>query len=450
MNLQRTTLLVAAALLFANAPASASPIATAQPTTSASQKTDPVATAQALLDDMQNARYDAVFARFDANMQAHVSAAQLKQVWESLPPQMGALQQRGAPVVATKDGTTVVGIPLVYANGRLIARIASNAGGKVIGFLIQPDAAPPPAARADLPSREVAFGPAGRTLPGTLLLPKSSAAKRRFPVVVMVRGSGPQDRDETVSGTRVFRDLAEGLADRGIASLRYEKRTKARPQDFGGAYTIDDETTDDAVAAVAFLKTQPRIDPKRIYIVGHSQGAMMAPRIAQHAAGLAGIVLMAAPARPLEDILLDQNNYMAMGDGKVDTKERTQLDALKQAIADVKKIDAHTPPTSKFLLDLPASYWLNLKGYDAVAVAKSIRQPLLVLQGDRDFQVTAPDWKRWQATFGTSKRATIKHYPALNHLFVAGSGRSSIAEYSKHAHVEAQVIADIAGWIKAH
>ena len=420
---------------------------------------DPVATAQALLDDMQHARYDAVFARFDDNMKAHISAGQLKAVWESLPQQMGALKQRGSPTVTMKDGMTIVSVPLIFVNGRLAARVASNAAGQVIGFFIQLDAAAAPTARVDLPSREVRFGPLDRTLPGTLLLPKKSLPKsgtttRRWPAVVMVHGSGPQDRDETVGGTRVFRDLAEGLADRGIASLRYEKRSKARPQDFTDAYTIDDETTDDAVAAVAFLRTQAEIDPSRIFVIGHSQGAMMAPRIAQKintqkSPQLAGLVLMAAPARPLEDILLDQNTYLAMEDGKINTRERTQLDALKLAIAHVKKIDSHTPPTGKFLLDLPASYWLSLKDYDAVTVAKTLRQPLLILQGDRDFQVTAPDWRRWQSSFGTDKHATIKHYPALSHLFVTGKGRGNIAEYSKPAHVEPQVIADIADWIKA-
>jgi len=415
---------------------------------------EPVAVAQALLDEMQHSKYDAVFARFDDNMKAHVSAAQLKAVWESLPPQMGALQSRGAPTSAVKDGVTVVSIPLVFSNGRLLARVASNAAGQVIGFLIQPDAAPAAPARADLPSREVTFGPTGRTLPGTLLLPsnqpsKPDAAKNRSAAVVMVHGSGPQDRDETVGGIRVFRDLADGLADRGIASLRYEKRTKARPQDFSGAYTIDDETTDDAVAAVAFLRTQPDIDPARIFVIGHSQGAMMAPRIATRSPQLAGIVLMAAPARSLEDILLDQNTYMAMDDGKIDDVERMQIDALKVSIADVKKIDSKTPPTSKHLLDLPASYWRSLQGYDPIAVATTLQQPLLILQGDRDFQVTAPDWGRWQSTFGHDKRVTIKHYPALSHLFVAGKGRGNIAEYSKPAHVEPQVIADIAGWIQA-
>jgi len=412
------------------------------------QKSDPVAAANAMLDDLDAGRYGAVYARFSPAMAHAVSAEKLKEVWLSLPQQFGKLDHRGTARLETSNGMTVVNVPLAFERFALEASFTTDADGKVAGFLVRPAAPPPAAIRSDLPSREVQFGPAHRsTLPATLLLPRGTGP---FPVVVLVHGSGPSDRNETVGGTRVFLDLAEGLADRGIASLRYEKRTKEHPEEFTGAFTVNDETTDDAVAAVAFLRKQPDIDPTRIFVIGHSQGAMMAPRIAQESPQIAGIVLMAAPARPLEDILLDQANDVAMDGGKVDAKAQAQIEALKIGIATVKGLDAKTPPTSKLLLDLPASYWLNLQGYDDVAVAKSIPQPLLVLQGDRDFQVTAPDWTRWQAAFGTNKRATIKHYPALNHLFVAGQGHSSLAEYAAPGHVDPQVIADIANWIKAN
>src|SRR5690606_29657538 len=115
-------------------------------------------------------------------------------------------------------------------------------------------------------------------------------------------GSGPHDRDETVGPNKPFLDIARGLAAQGVAVLRYDKRTKARPQDYAdGSVTIDSETTDDAVFAVAALREAPGIDPARVYVLGHSQGAMMAPRIAARSGHVAGLVLLAAPARPLLD-----------------------------------------------------------------------------------------------------------------------------------------------------
>ncbi len=410
---------------------------------------DPTAIAKSLLDQLDAGRYAAAHASFSPDMAKAVDATQLQTIWKSLPQQFGAFQKRGAASVKQVDGMNVVDIPLAYAHGQLLARIAIDGKGKIAGFFIKPAPPPPAAVRADLPVREVIFAPPGRsTLPGTVLLP---TGKGPFPAVVFVHGSGPNDRDETVGGTRVFRDLAEGLADRGIASLRYDKRTKVHPDEFKGAFTIDDETTDDAVAAVAFLHTQPDIDPQRIYVVGHSQGAMMAPRIAQEArAQVRGLVLMAAPARHLEDILVDQNEYMAHLQGAPDAKIQAQLDALKKAVAAVKAITAATPATQHFLLDLPASYWLSLQHYDDVAVARTLTQPLLILQGGRDFQVTAPDWKLWRDAFGHDPRASFHTYPALNHLFVAGKGPGSLAEYAAPAHVDPQVIADIARWIGAH
>ena len=440
--------LIALALLAATAGAASSTFATTQSTAATQQKSYPVAAANALLDDLDAGHFDAVYARFAPAMAQAVSADKLKVVWAALPQQFGKFEHRGPARVQVANGMTIVDVPLAFEHFALEASIATDADGKIAGFLVRPAPPPPAATRSDLLAREVRFGPAHRgELPGTLLLPKGHGP---FAAVVLVHGSGASDRNETLGGTRVFLDIAEGLADSGIASLRYEKRSKARPQDFDGAFTIDDETTDDAVAAVAYLRTQPDIDPKRVYLIGHSQGAMMAPRIAQHAPSLAGIVLMAAPARHLEDILYDQFTYLAKADGQVDVQEAAQLAQIKDAAAKVKTFGDEMPAATKLLLELPASYWRDLRNYDPVAVAKTERAPLLILQGDRDFQVTAPDWTRWQTAFGNDRRATIHHYPALNHLFVAGSGPGTMAEYATPGHVDTRAIADIAAWIKAH
>lgn len=418
-----------------------------QPTAATPEKSDPVAAANAILDDLDAGRFDAVHMRFSPEMAQAVSAEKLKGVWMSLPQQFGKFEHRGTARVETVNGMTVVNVPLAFEHFALEASIATASDGKVAGFLVRPAPPPPAVTRSDLPSREVQFGPANRSaLPGTLLLPKGDGP---FPVVVLVHGSGPNDRNETVGGTRVFLDLAEGLADRGIASLRYEKRTKAHPGEFAGAFTIDDETTDDAVAAIAFLATQPGIDPGRIYLAGHSQGAMMAPRIARKAPRLAGIVLMAAPARHLEDIVLEQFTFLAKADGTIDATEAAQLARIKAMGEAIKTFGTDVAPGTKMLNDLPASYWRDLRNYDPVAVAKTENVPLLILQGYRDFQVTAPDWSRWQMAFGKDRRATIRHYPALNHLFVAGNGPGTMAEYATPGHIDARVIADISDWIKA-
>jgi hypothetical protein len=283
------------------------------------------------------------------------------------------------------------------------------------------------------------------SVPGTLTLPRD---KSGIPAVVLVQGSGPQDRDETIGPNRVFRDIAWGLGSQGIAALRFEKRTHAHPDAFKGSYTVDDEMTNDAIAAVHALRGIKEIDSSRIYIVGHSQGAMMAPRIAQRDPALHGLVLLAAPARPLEDIIVDQQTYLlADASGKLDRSGEMMLDTVKAKRDEVKHLDAANTPKDSLLMDVPASYWLDLRSYDPVAVASTLKMPILVLQGLRDFQVTAPDFTRWKDLCAKHPNVQCESYPTLNHLFIAGSGRSLPAEYQKPGHVDAHVVADIAAWI---
>ena len=407
---------------------------------------DPKATALRLLDRLDAAQFDAAAAEFGPELKAVVPAERLRQVWQSLPGQVGPATGRGDAIAQEQGGTSLVVVPLHYAHGELLAKVAVTADGTIVGFLVQPAPPPPaPAPAADASYREIdiAVGRGDQSLPGTLTLPKTGGP---FPAVVLVHGSGPQDRDETIGPNRPFLDLAHGLAERGIAVLRYEKRTKAHPEQFAGdRYTVDDETTDDAVAAIATLMATPGIDGKRIFVLGHSQGALMAPRIAAHSGHVAGLVLLAAPARPILDLLAEQNRRMAGLDGDVSPKEQAYLDDLDQRIARVRAggdvAQADTP------MNLPAGYWRSVDSVDPIAESRSLRQPMLLLQGGRDIQVVDADWQRWQAEYGRDARVTSKFYPALSHLAIAGTGPGSPADYSTPGHVDAGLIQDVAAWI---
>ena len=402
-----------------------------------------------LLDRLDAGDYAAAEASFGPAMAVAVPADKLKAVWKSLPAQAGAAKGRGTPQVRTQGGATLVVVPLHHANAELLASIAVDADGRIVGFLISP-APPPPAAAptsdATYIERDIKVGNGERALPGTLTMPKLASAKAPVPAIVLVHGSGPQDRDETIGPNRPFLDIARGLAERGIASLRYDKRSKARPQDFaGGDFDMDDETTDDAVAAIAALRATPGVDPARAYVLGHSQGGMLAPRIAALSGDVAGLILLAAPARPLLDILQEQNRYLLGADGSIEPAEQAFLDELAGKVAAVR--GAATMAAKDTPLGLPAGYWRAFDAIDPVADAQAITTPMLLLQGGRDIQVVAADWQRWRAALADSPRATFKHYPALNHLGVAGEGAGRLAEYQMVGHVDAQLIADIADWI---
>lgn len=408
------------------------------------------ALATQVLDRMDAGAFDAVVASFTPEAKAAIDATTLQRIWTSLPQQAGAAKGRGEPALATQGAFRIVTIPLHYEHANLNAIITLDAQDRVAGLLLQPaQAAPapiaPPANDASFSEHDFSVGDGERALPGTLALPNG---KGPFTAVVLVHGSGPQDRDETIGPNRPFLDIARGLAAQGIATLRYDKRTHARPGDFGPDSTIDDETTDDAVAAIAALQSTPGIDPNRVFVLGHSLGAMMTPRIADRADGTAGAILFAAPSRPLLDIVVEQIARMAALDGTVSETEQQAIDNLSATIARIRA--GEDVPTPEAPLGLSTIYWRSIEAVDAVANLMALAQPVLVLHGERDIQVVEADWQGWQAAFADSPQVTLKAYPTLSHLGIAGEGPGSLADYQTPGQVDATLINDIAAWIKAH
>ena len=414
------------------------------------QASDPAAIARQALDRLDAGEYAQVEQSFGAQMAAAVPADKLKAVWESLPAQVGKATGRGAAEASAQGDATLVRVPLHYEKAELMATFAIDGAGKITGFVVQPaqSAAPAPTVAADAPhiERDLPVGDGERALPGTLAMPKGDGP---FPAVVLVHGSGAHDRDETIGPNKPFLDIARGLAAQGIAVLRYEKRTKARPQDFAsGMFGVDEETTNDAVQAVATLRGIDGIDPKRVFVLGHSQGGMMAPRIAAVSGHVAGLVLLAAPARSLLDIVIEQNRRLAvLDDGKTSDAERDAITAIIQQVRITR--DAATDPATKTVMGLPAGYWRSIDSVDPVAEARSVGLPMLVLQGARDIQVVDADWQGWRGAFHADPKVSFKLYETLNHLAMPGEGDGTLAEYQQPNHVDATLIDDVAAWIKA-
>lgn len=406
----------------------------------------------AILAALTNHDYAAATSHFDARMRAALDAARLQQVWtQVLPAQAGAYRDHAATSVALQPTGALARTPMQFANAWLEMRVSCTADGNVDGLFFAPGAAPaaapvasPPSARdmpLDVPS------PLG-ALPGTLTLPDGNGP---FPAVLLVAGSGPNDRDESIGPNKPFLDIARGLAQQGIATFRYDKRTHVYGAKLAGTpITIDDEVTDDAVAALKLLATQPGVDARRVFVLGHSLGAMLAPRIADRDAQVAGVILLAAPTRLDLDTILRQTRYLA---GVQHATPRQVEDAVAPIIAArdaIARADPAHPPAGEFF-HAPASYWLSLRDYHPVAVAKRLRQPMLILQGERDYQVTLDgEFSQWQAAFSHDHRVTLRAYPRLSHLFMPAGNRPSPADYTKPGHVDARVIADIAQWIKTH
>ncbi|MBC7258671.1 MAG: alpha/beta fold hydrolase [Chloroflexi bacterium] len=281
-------------------------------------------------------------------------------------------------------------------------------------------------------------------MPATLTMPNGPGP---FPAVVLVHGSGPNDRDESIGPNKPFKDLAWGLATRGVAVLRYEKRTKQCPAQMMqsmSTLTVNEEVVNDALAAVAYLRGVPAVDPDRVFILGHSLGGTVAPRIAARDPRLAGLILLAASNRNLADLMVEQNEYLATLDGTVTAEEAQALDQLCKQVERVKALDFKE---GEVILGAGRAYWADILAYDPVATARSLTVPMLILQGERDYQVTRVDFAAWKDGLAGRAGVQFKSYPALNHLFIAGSGQPNPGEYDVPGNVAREVVDDIAAWI---
>jgi dienelactone hydrolase len=398
-------------------------------------------------------RFDLVEQRFSTRMQEAFPAERLGGFWNGLIARMGPFRSITGVHRSEQRSLQLIYVTCEFARGRLDLLFAITPGKHIGGIRILPAASGvpwEPPAYADpkrFVERAVTVGKEPWALPGTLTLPQG---KGRFPVVVLVHGSGPQDENETIGPNKDFKDLAWGLATRGIAVLRYTKRTHqygAQMKDLPNM-TVKDEVIDDARAAVALAARTPGIDNKHIYLAGHSLGGYLAPRIAAGDRHISGLIILAGPTRPMEDVLIEQLQYQASLTSSPPpelTKELAAAEKTKRQVEDPNL----KPGTSLNILGttVPASYFLDLRDYHPGQVAASLKIPMLILQGQRDSQVRMADFEGWQRALAGRRNITFKTYPQLNHLFMAGSGPSTEGEYLKAGHVAEVVIGDIAAWV---
>jgi len=418
-----------------------------------------IARAESFVDLLSSQQFSKAVAQFDAAMKAALSEDRLKATWTGLVAQAGPFKQRIGVRTEQRGTVYAVLVTCQFERARQDVQVAFNPAGEVIGLSIRPSPEVAPAGAEYIPpsyaipgsyrEREVTVGGADWPLPGTLTLPAATPSTPSAPAVVLVHGSGPNDRDETIGPNKPFRDLAHGLASQGIAVLRYDKRTRVHAARLAGltTFTVKDEVIDDALAAVELLRKEPGIDAARIVVLGHSLGGMLVPRIAAADSRIAGFIVMAGAAKSLEDAIMAQMLYLSYADGTVSPDEQKALDDVQKFVDTIRALTPATAVAGN-IGGAPASYWLDLKGYDPPAVARVITRPMLVLQGERDYQVPLEDFTRWKSALSSRSQVTLRSYPALNHLFIEGTGPSLPTEYKMPGHVAEVVVRDITAWMR--
>lgn len=287
-------------------------------------------------------------------------------------------------------------------------------------------------------------------IPGTLTLPKEND---KNVIVIFVHGSGPNDRDAGYGPNKMFRDLAVGLAMNGYSSLRYDKRTylteQFRQEDMED-FTIEKEVLDDVQAAIRFLEKHQKTTGKRIYLLGHSLGGMLVQRAAlENRSSVEGIITMAGPASRFEDLLPDQYEYLFSLDGTITKQEQAQIDEINQQVERLKNGFDSKTPASELPLNIPAPYWLSLKDYDQITAAKAYDGRILVLNGERDYQVPMTEFEKWKEGLGTNDRIQYRSFEKLNHFFFEGEGKPNPEEYENVSNVPEYVIKTITDWLDA-
>lgn len=387
---------------------------------------------------------DSLHVHMSTEMQKGLPLEALNGFMRQLEAQLGKYTDNGDwKTQATAKGT-IYATPMNFERGHLNCMITLGADGKMIGLWLAPMNKP---REVELVNNSVITEEAVEVvtgkykLPGILTLP---VGVEHAPIAVLVHGSGGHDRDETVGPNKPFRDLAHQLAMRGIGVLRYDKRTfvYTNPADYEGGLGIDQEVTEDALSAITLAAGRSN----KVFVVGHSLGAYMAPRIAGRAPQLSGIVMLAGIARNFEDVIVDQFEYLAGFPDNGITPEA--VEKVKLQAANVKKLG--TPAYDDAVgtpLDQPKHYWQSVNDYKHREDIAKLKMPILVVQGERDYQVTMQDFDLWRKILKRKKKATFKSYPALNHLLHEGSGKATPAEYEKEGKMPAYVADDIAAWI---
>ena len=422
-----------------------------------SSKATPEAAAQQIVQQLAAGQFSKIEAQFDGTMAGALPPGKLAAGWSGLLPHFGPFEAIVEAKAHRAQGLDIVVVVCKFHNSVVDAVIAFDPDGKIAGLNLRPHQEPPPPwsppayAKPDsFIERAMPMVNGKFELPGTLTLPRGGAP---FMAVVLVHGSGANDQDETAGANKPFKDLAWGLATRGVAVYRYTKRTSKYGSDSSEdptGFTVEDETISDARAAVSRLAHLTDINPERVFLLGHSLGGYLAPRIASGDSQIAGIIVMAGNTRPVEQLVLEQVRYMAAADGASSEESQKLLAAAEEA---VKKIESPTLKPGDAISFIGSKtygeYWLDLRGYDPIGAAMRLKIPMLIMQGGRDYQVTPTDFEDWKAELEGRPNATLKFYPDLNHLFMSGSGPSTAQEYEKPGHVAENVVSDIAAWLAA-
>lgn len=408
-------------------------------------------TVQQVVKKLNKHKYSQVYRCFDQNMKNKVPVADLKKLWEEMELSAGDFLSIDDVEVKPQEGGSKQTAVIKFDLAALKVILAENKDGEIVGLYITQLGYTPPVYAEGLGTgkKYINFFSDGFELSGELVIPLDC---KKCPVVILVHGSGPNDRDETIGPNKVFYDIALGLASQGVASYRYDKRSKLYPEVLEEQFDLYDETINDAIAAFYTIKNDTSLDFGSYVMLGHSLGAYSMPLIADSlSSDLTGAVLFSANARKLEDLIEYQMDYLTGFDGVINKEEATIIEENRKKAENIRTGQYTLETKSEDLLAYwPGTFWKRISTYNPVTtLTGNVDFPFLILQGEKDYQITMTDFGIWKSATKGLKTVQLKSYPKLTHLFSpTDADRSSPGDYFLPNNVDYKVIQDIAKWAK--
>jgi len=371
-----------------------------------------------------------------------LGARGLRKSWESMTIEAGAFVSVVGTEKIPNDEYDIYHVVSKHENTNINTRVVFSTDGKIAGLFFSfvennENWDMSPVKRDGYTEIPVIVG-AGTDYPlrGIITMPDTTAG--RVPAVVLVHGSGPLDMDETAYGITVFKDIAEYLAENGIAAIRYNKRTYTHgakvASQYGDDLTVWEETIEDAILAKEIITQNERTDIDRIFVLGHSLGGMLTPRLVSEG-GFAGGIIMAGSPRSLLDIIYDQNIYF-INLMDVSNDERAVL---------IDQVDE----AREAFFTLPENYIREMDEHPAGDYLISIDKPFLIMQGGKDFQVYADiDFAQYREIADRRGNISLRFYDELNHLFTRSTmDFPTTDDYVAGTPVDSVVLFDIVTWV---
>ncbi len=395
-------------------------------------------------------KYSRVYKCFDETMKVTVSKHQIRELWEKIEATSGQFKSIEEIEITEVSGNKRQTAVLKFNQAAYKMILSESPKGEINGLYISQLGYNVPlyGRGIRIGKKFVNFLSHSYQISGELVVPIEC---NNCPVVILVHGSGPNDKDETIGPTKVFKDLALGLASKGIASYRYDKRFYLYPELMKEQFDLYDETINDAISAYHTLKSDTSLHFGKYVMLGHSLGAYSMPLIADSLKSLNGAILFSGNARKLEDLIEYQMHYLTGLDGVI-TEEEAKIINENEVKANLIRDNNFSSKTSSdsLLAYWPGTFWKGVKNYDPVSTLESNKTTeFFIMQGEKDYQITMEDFSIWTKNVGTQSNVKLQSFKNLTHLFApTQSKKSGPNDYFIPNNVDEQVILEIADWIR--